>query len=134
MRKSIPLKKYFGKLIVPLGWTIFIQVLLCLPGTDIPGPELFEIPYFDKIVHVIFFGSFVALWCFYFRYRSTDNNWLKNIFFIVFLVASINGIVIEYIQMYFIPMRSFDQGDIIADVLSAAIVYGICNVKLLTFQ
>jgi VanZ family protein len=57
---------------------------------------------------------------------------LKIIFFSVYLVAVINGIAIEYIQLNFIPNRAFDQGDIIADIISAGIGYGICNVKLLT--
>ena len=132
--KNLGLKKYFEKLFLPLGWTIFIQLLLCMPGTDIPGPRLFDIPHLDKIVHIIFFGALVGLWCYYFSVRSTDYDRLKKIFFIIFLLACLNGIVIEYVQLYFIPMRSFDEGDIIADILSAGVAYGICNVKLLTFQ
>src|SRR5688500_17424036 len=122
MMKSNSLKKIFGGLLVPVGWTIFIQTLLCLPGSKLHGPQLF--PHYDKVVHVIFFGTMVVLWCYYFSYRLSDNNRLKKIFFIIFMAAAINGIVIEYVQLYFIPMRSFDEVDIIADILGASIAYG----------
>lgn len=126
------MKKYFGKLFIPIAWTVFIQVLLCLPGSTLPNTEgILNIPNLDKIAHVIIFGTLVGLWCFYFYLRNSLSQQLKSIFFSVFLLASFNGIIIEYIQKYYIPNRSFDQGDIIADILSAAIAYGICNVKLL---
>ncbi len=126
------MKKYFGKLFIPLAWTIFIQVLLCLPGSTLPDTGgLLEVPNLDKVVHVILFGTLVGLWCFYFSRKISSPQQLKLTFFVVFLLAAFNGIIIEYIQKYYIPNRSFDQGDIIADILSAAIAYGICNVKLI---
>jgi VanZ family protein len=126
------LKKYFGKLFIPLAWTITIQVLLCLPGSTLPDTSgFFAIPNLDKVVHIIIFGTLVGLWCFYFSRKISSPQKLKLTFFIVFLLAAFNGIIIEYIQKYYIPNRTFDQGDIIADILSAAIAYGICNVKLL---
>lgn len=126
------MKKYFSKLFIPLAWTVFIQVLLCLPGSTLPDTDGFlAIPNLDKVVHIIIFGTLVGLWCFYFSRKISSPQKLKLTFFIVFLLAAFNGIIIEYIQKYYIPNRTFDQGDIIADILSAAIAYGICNVKLL---
>jgi len=126
------LKKYFSKLFIPLAWTVFIQVLLCLPGSTLPDTDGFlAIPNLDKVVHIIIFGTLVGLWCFYFSRKISSPQKLKLTFFIVFLLAAFNGIIIEYIQKYYIPNRTFDQGDIIADILSAAIAYGICNMKLL---
>ncbi|MEJ7913953.1 MAG: VanZ family protein [Chitinophagaceae bacterium] len=126
------MKNLFAKLYIPIAWTIFIQVLLCLPGNAIPGSVGFEIPDFDKVIHIIFFGTLVGLWCFYFSTRGYSPNKMRIAFFCVFLLSATNGIVIEFIQFHFIPGRNFDDGDIIADVLSSGIGYGICNVKLLT--
>jgi VanZ family protein len=126
------LKQLLRSIYIPLAWTIFIQVLLCLPGNQLPSEGFFEIPEFDKIIHVIFFGFLVISWCYYFRMQTFEEKRLKNAFFVIFLLAATNGIVIEYIQFYFIPFRSFDKGDIIADLLSASVAYGFCNVKLLT--
>jgi VanZ family protein len=125
------LKSQFGRIYTPLAWTVLIQVLLCLPGPALPETDAIQIPYFDKIIHVIIFGGFVWLWCLYFRHTVSSDSKLKTIFFCVYLAAAINGIAIEYIQLHFIPFRSFDEADIISDVLSASVVYGICNVRFL---
>jgi VanZ family protein len=109
-----------------------MQVLFCLPGETIPSTEGFDLPNIDKIVHVILFGTMVGLWCYYFSRKAYTPFKLRIAFFCVFLFAAFNGIAIEYIQLNFIPNRSFDNGDIIADILSSGIGYGICNVKLLT--
>jgi hypothetical protein len=119
-------------LLIPLGWTIVMQILLCLPGNNLPSADLFEIPEFDKYVHVLFFAAFVILWCYYFHVRIRNQKKLSLVFFIVFLFAAFNGIIIEYIQAHFIPFRSFDEGDIISDLMGAGVAYGICNVKFLT--
>ncbi len=116
---------------MPLTWTIIIQVLLCLPGSAFPTGDLFDIPHLDKVVHVFLFGGFVGFWCFYLSKKNISPNGLKTWFFIVFLVAMANGIILEFIQRDYIPNRSFDDGDIIADIISAGIAYGICNLKLL---
>ena len=109
-----------------------MQILFCLPGNKFPKKGLFGMLHFDKIVHVILFSVFVVVWCYYLHTKALQQQKLKTVFFFVFLIAAINGIVIEYIQSYFIPFRTFDQGDIIADLIGAAVAYGICNVKLLT--
>ena len=115
---------------MPLAWTVFIQVLFCIPGNTLPSNEM-EIPYLDKIVHVLIFAVFVASWCMYLKNQKLSFTRLKITFFWVFMAACFNGIIIEYVQKYFIPNRSFDKGDIIADILSAGICYGICNVVFL---
>ena len=115
---------------MPLAWTILIQVLFCLPGNALPKTET-DIPYLDKVAHIVIFAVFMASWCLYFKKRELPFSKLKITFFWIFIAACFNGISIEFIQKYFIPNRSFDEGDIIADILSAGIFYGICNVVLL---
>jgi hypothetical protein len=127
------LKKVFSSIYIPIAWTIFIEALLSLPGNNFPSGGLFgEVPNFDKIVHIVFFGAFVGLWSYYLYSKSYTPAKLKRLLFLVYLVAAFNGIIIEYIQFNFIPFRSFDQGDIIADLIASSIAYGICNVKLLS--
>ncbi len=124
------IKRILSNFFFPLAWTIAVQVLLCLPGTDLPSESLF-IPHFDKIVHFFLFGGFTAVWCYYYFLKGTAASKLKTIFFIVYLLVAMNGIVLEFVQRDYIPFRSFDLGDIIADVVSASIAYGICNIKLI---
>lgn len=93
--------------------------------------EDMDIPNLDKIAHIVVFAIFVGSWCFYFKSRLLPFTQLKLAFFLVFLFACFNGIIVEYIQKFFVSNRSFDTGDILADVLSSGISYGICNVMLL---
>jgi len=123
--------RIFSKPFLAIAWTILIQVLLCLPGSTLPSGGVFEIPQLDKIVHIVLFGGLTGLWCYYYYLTGTPAGKLKTIFFIIYLLAAANGIILEFIQRDYIPNRSFDQGDIIADVVASSIAYGICNIKLL---
>ena len=126
------MNKIFNTIYIALFWTILIQVLLCLPGSTLPTGGAFEIPNLDKYVHITLFGGLVAFWCLYANRQIYTVRKRAALFFIIYLAACFNGILLEYIQKYYIPNRSFDQADIIVDVLSASISYGFCNVYLLT--
>jgi uncharacterized BrkB/YihY/UPF0761 family membrane protein len=124
-------KRLFAKLWLPVCWTILIQILLTLPGSSFPSIGLFGIPHFDKLAHIVLFGCFVGLWCYYFFLKKNTAEKLKKIFFAIFLVAVCNGIIMEFVQFYLIANRSFDEGDIVANLMAVSIAYGICNIKLL---
>lgn len=124
------MKKIFSTIFPALTWTIVIQIALCLPGESIPSTEGFPIPAFDKVVHVIIFGGLVGFWSYYLSKQKFSGKTLSIALFLIYLGAVFNGIIIEYIQRDYVPHRSFDQGDIIADVISASISYGICNIVL----
>ena len=126
------IKRIASNIFYPVAWTVLIQVLLCLPGSTIPSEGFFfNIPHLDKIVHVFLFGGFTGIWCYYYFIKGKSPAQLKTIFFLVYLLSAFNGIILEFIQRDYIPNRSFDQGDIIADVLASSIAYGICNIKLI---
>ncbi len=125
------IKRLLSNIFYPIAWTIAIQVLLCLPGSTLPSEGLFSIPHLDKIVHVILFGGFTGVWCYYYYLKGKSPESLKTIFFVIYLLAAVNGIVLEYVQRNYIPNRSFDEGDIIADVIASSIAYGICSIKLI---
>ncbi len=125
------MKKFFSHLAVPLTWTLFIQVLLCLPASSIPGMKWHWIPFMDKYVHIVLFGTFTSLWCYYFSCKERSAEKLRKIFLWVFLTAVANGTALEFIQRYFIPGRTFDGSDILANTAGAGIAWLICNIKLL---
>jgi VanZ family protein len=124
------LRKYFAKLYLAVGWTILIFILLSLPGSMIPNESNFLIPNFDKAVHIGLFGGFVLLWSLYFSSRQLPDKKLLRLFFLIFIIAVIYGIGMEYVQKYFIPQRYYDNADIIADMIGAGLAYGICNLSL----
>jgi VanZ like protein len=125
------LKKYLGHLYVAAAWSVFIGVLLTLPGSMLPKEGGFAIPQFDKIVHMSMFGGFVFLWDLWLSNRGIPQKRLLRQFFLVFVLAAVYGIGSEFVQKYFIPMRDFDEADIIADLIGASLGYGFSNIFLL---
>ena len=122
------LKKYLSGLYVPICWSLFMGVLLFMPGSMLPHENTFAIPQFDKVVHIGMFGGFVFLWNLHLSNREMALKRLLSLFFVIFLVGIIYGIGSEYIQKYFIPGRDYDQADIIADMIGASLAYGISNI------
>jgi VanZ family protein len=96
----------------------------------IPNESTFVIPNFDKVVHISLFGGFVILWSLFVTTKRKTNKKLLRSFFLIFIIAVIYGIGMEYVQKYFIPLRYYDDADIIADMIGAGLAYGISNLTL----
>lgn len=106
----------------PLLWTFIILALLVLPGAIIPGNGLFGIKNFDKVAHVILFGGFVLFWAiFSWNRKKNEKSWLLSLFIITLISIAI-GVIMEFVQRKYIPNRSFDIGDIWADVAGSVAV------------
>lgn len=103
----------------PVIWTIITLGLLCLPGKAIPGLGLFGIKNLDKIAHIGLFGGFVLLWGMYAWYQKRSTAVWFYILTGITLLSILIGIAMEYVQVYYIPNRSFDEWDIWADVLGS---------------
>jgi len=97
---------------VAVAWLIITTVLLCLPGSAFPKEHWFDKIWFDKWAHIGLFAIMVFLWC-----RAITNIVDKKpkLFVQIALYFFLYGIVMEFVQRYFIPNRSFDLGDVIAD-------------------
>ena len=121
---AVFLKKLTSHILIPIGWTLFTIILLCLPGSSFPGGGFFDIPYLDKVVHVILFGGMIIFWSLYYLQKNTGNkNWHFTVIAIGLCTIAL-GICMEYVQFNFIPNRAFDKGDIMANTISA-LVFGI---------
>jgi len=101
-----------------LTWFVITTVLLCLPGSVLPKENWLDKIWFDKWVHIGLFAIMVFLWC-----RTIINTQRKRIryFLQIAFYFFLYGIVMEFIQKYFIPNRSFDIGDILADGIGSGI-------------
>jgi VanZ family protein len=93
-------------------WLLFISVLFFLPGSALPKEKVFDEIHFDKIVHFSFFALLLFFWRFYFPYAAKYNWW-------ILLLALCYGFGVEVVQHYFIANRSFDLGDVAADMTGA---------------
>jgi VanZ family protein len=102
-----------------------------MPGSMIPNEGGFSIPQFDKLVHMGMFGGFAFLWNLYLSKKISDASRLLRLFFLVFILANAYGIGMEFVQKCCVPMRDYDEADIIADMVGAGIAYGLSNIFLL---
>ena len=104
------LKKYHKSLLS----LILIAVLCFLPGDTTNKVRFFNIPHFDKLVHFgMYFLFSLAL---FFDLKKNSQLQKKQIFFVILILSIIIGGSIEIIQNYFIPGRSGDWFDLLADV------------------
>ena len=115
------LKKLFSKPVIPICWTMLTIILLCLPGNALPGKNLFlfKIPYFDKVAHIILFAGVVFSWCL-FLFNSVVSSG-KMILIAVPLTSTLLGVILEFVQYYFVPNRDFDAFDIVANATGSVV-------------
>ena len=114
-------RRIFSYKFFPLSWTLFTILLLCLPGSMVPGTGIFALKNLDKIVHVMLFGMNVLFWGWHYETSPRETRQLKFIFIAATAMTILLGIIMEYVQLYFIPNRSFDGYDILADAVGAVL-------------
>jgi VanZ family protein len=98
-------------LFVGIFYTLFITVALLAPVSEIPKVE---IPFLDKLVHVIMHALLIIIWLAYVFLGDKSHISIKNIFVVLFICFSY-GIIIEALQHWFTLSRKFDFFDIIAN-------------------
>jgi len=108
-------------MLLAVSWFIISAILLTLPGSAIPKEDWLGKIWIDKWVHIGMFSIMVFLWCKTVLKMDTENKKLKIIFFFIAEICLGYGIGMEFVQKYFIPNRSFDVGDIIADAIGCSI-------------
>jgi VanZ family protein len=109
------LKKIKPSFVPAIGWLIISTFLLTIPGSAFPKENWLGKIWFDKWVHIGMFAIMVFLWCWAMLRMNFDIAKLKKSFFAIAISWFAYGIAMEFVQKYFIPNRSFDMGDIIAD-------------------
>lgn len=110
------LKKIKPSIIPGIGWLLISTVLLTFPGSSFPTESWLDKIWFDKWVHTGLFSILVFLICWGVQ-KKFEGERLKKIFLIIAIISLFYGIIMEFVQRYFIPNRSFDAGDIIADAV-----------------
>lgn len=121
--------KIFNYLFIPLAWTLVVQILLVIPGNQLPKAEWTAELNVDKIIHFILYAGMSWLWCRYLLGKNGVADLRKKFLYIMIAVVA-NGIIMEFVQKFFIPMRSFDVFDIIADTLGGIFGYWLIKKRL----
>ncbi len=114
--------KYRPGYIPAIGWFLFSTYLFCLPGSAFPDSDWLIQIQFDKLVHVSIFSVqvFLVCWGYWGRTKSPASAFTTP--FVLFTLTAVAfGVVIEFLQDGYIPNRSFQIGDIVADCLGSSV-------------
>ncbi|RTL58562.1 MAG: VanZ family protein [Sphingobacteriales bacterium] len=122
------IKKYWYSYWPGLLWTIAIFILLILPGSSFPKKKWFGEIYLDKWIHIFLFASFVILWSLVAKHQSVSKK--KNLLLKLMIAGILFGVMMEVIQHFWVPSRSFEVKDIMADGAGAFIGWLYCKRKL----
>lgn len=128
IRKKSALKKNVTTIAFAVIWLLIITTLLCIPGTELPKITWEDKIWLDKWIHVFLFMILVILWNKAYSGKKSMHLNTRKMFFQIMIVGFVYGILMELVQKYFIPYRSFDVTDILADGLGCFIGY-IISVK-----
>ncbi|MBS1574533.1 MAG: VanZ family protein [Bacteroidetes bacterium] len=104
-----------------ISWFLIITVLMCLPGQVLPQEDWLSKIDFDKIVHIGMFAGLVFLWCGSVKKKENIFRSMQQIFVWIALGGCVYGVIMEFVQKYFIPNRSFDIIDMLADAIGSII-------------
>jgi len=104
------------KFLAPVLVMAIIFVLSHQP--QLPHNEI--VPYYDKFLHVIAYAILAAAWVFTLKRNTEDRRGNLHIFAAAMALALIYGVSDEYHQ-FFIPGRSCEAGDVLADGVGALI-------------
>jgi VanZ family protein len=113
---KIRITSFWPAIVALIGATL----LFCLPGQELPRINWLDKIHFDKIAHVGLFSVLVFLWILPPRSRVTDKQKINRMYLWIAVAFVAYGIAIEFIQVNFVPHRSFDFFDIVANTVGCA--------------
>ena len=131
--RIFPAKSFLLKLIrfVPaIGWFIVSLVLLCLPGSTLPKYPWLAVIHADKWIHTGMFGILCFLFAWPFLSSTLENTQQKKWFLIILISGIAYGTIMEFVQKYWIPNRSFELSDIVADSCGCLLGHVYCVWRL----
>ncbi len=111
------------RFIPAIAWFIASLVLLCLPGSTIPKYPWLAVIHADKWIHIILFFIACYLFAWPLKKSAVKNQVRKRWLVVITLIGIAYGIIMEFVQERWIPNRSFEVGDIVADSTGCLLAY-----------
>ena len=111
---------------IAIAYTLLITAALLTPIT---APQKIEIPFADKMVHLIINAVLFMVWASYVFSGKTNTKTKKTYTLpLLFVCTLLYGILIEVVQGSFIPTRGADFFDVVANL--CGLILGFFAVKL----
>lgn len=116
------MKKYL--IFIPtIIWFCFSVWLFTLPGSAIPQFDLFTRLQGDKLIHALIFIILSILFLLSLKTILPCFKKYKIWYVLLITVICLYGLIIEFIQEKYIPYRSYDIGDVVADIAGSVIAF-----------
>lgn len=93
-----------------IGWLLLMSFLFLIPGSALPNEGWLYKLHPDKWVHIGLFAILIFLW------KSAFNRKWNRYNTILLASASVYGVIVEIVQKQWVPNRSFDIYDVLADI------------------
>ena len=117
-------KSFFDSYIPALVWWFVVLILMCTPGKDLPELGSWtELISLDKLIHIGVFGLLAYLFMRPVAIRDISVSIKKQTFLKIAIAGSIWGLTLEFVQYFWIPGRSMDLMDFVADAVGCMIAY-----------
>lgn len=104
-------------------WFVVTVVLLCLPGSAIPKNSWFAVVHADKWVHIALFFTLCFLFARPLRGEDMATGKKETCLILILAGGIVYGTLMEFVQKYWIPNRSFEGADILADSAGCLAAY-----------
>ena len=119
------MKTFKNSLLLALSWFVLVTILLIIPGRKLPNISWVGKFQIDKIVHIFLFFILTMNFC-----RASFNFYNEQKWFwMIALFCSLYGVSMEFVQENFVLNRSFDNGDIVADIIGCYSFLIFLNIK-----
>jgi VanZ family protein len=112
-----------------LLWGLVIFIAISMPPGNIPKTGLFNIPYFDKIVHFGLFTVFGLLLSAGF-FKQREEGFLRQYFILLTILTGLfYGSITEVLQHFYFTGRDGNMFDAMANLFGT--VFGVILFRLL---
>lgn len=105
--------------LLPLSFFIFISYIIFLADTadhNFAFRIIGDIPYGDKLMHALLYG--LMAWCLNYGLKFKTIQFNMQLGSIIVLTFA----TLEEFSQYYIPSRTFDMGDLLADFVGVVLV------------
>ena len=117
-------KSFFNSYIPAIVWWFVVLILMCTPGKDLPELGSWtELISLDKLIHIGVFGLLAYLFMRPVAIEDISVTIKKQSFLKIAIAGSIWGLTLELVQHFWIPGRSMDLMDFVADSLGCVLAY-----------
>ena len=113
-------------LVFAITWLLFASILHIIPGSALPSENWLTKIRIDKWVHTGMFFILVVTWFIALK-NSYPQSEARRILVKVILACIVYGLIMECVQRFYIPNRSFDVWDIAADAAGCLAAYFFCS-------